>query len=132
MNRSNLYFPKPFMLNKIRFNSQEGDKASHDLHEVSSQLQTEQQRAVELSAQLAETTSSAQLLAESEERARDLGRENAILRESNTKLLDSAYSAERERQFQAVEAALKLQVAQLDTTLKTALEEKQVKQLEDA
>ena len=102
------------------------DKYSQESSELSSQLQTEQQRAAELSVQLSDTTSSSQLLAECEERARDLGKENAILRESNSKLLDSAYNAERERQFQAVEAALKLQVAQLETTLKADLEDKQV------
>ena len=45
---------------------------------------------------------------ESEEKARDLQKENTILRESNNKLLDSAYDLERERQFHATENALKV------------------------
>ena len=48
-------------------------------------------------------------------------RENAILRESNEKLLDSAYNVERERSFVASENALKVQVAQLESTLKSDL-----------
>ena len=58
---------------------------------------------------------------ESEVKARDLQRENAILRESNEKLLDSAYNVERERHFVASENALKVQVAQLESTLKADL-----------
>ena len=58
---------------------------------------------------------------EAEEKMRGIGRENAILRESNTSLLDSAYNLERERQFQASENALKVQIAQLEATLKADL-----------
>ena len=53
-------------------------------------------------------------------------KENAILRESNAKLLDSAYNVERERQFVATENALKVQVAQLEATLKADLTDKKV------
>ena len=66
-------------------------------------------------------SSAKQALLESEVKARDLQRENAILRESNEKLLDSAYNVERERHFVASENALKVQVAQLETTLKSDL-----------
>ena len=65
--------------------------------------------------------SAKQALMESEVKARDLQRENAILRESNEKLLDSAYNVERERHFVASENALKVQVAQLESTLKADL-----------
>ena len=65
--------------------------------------------------------SAKQALLESEVKARDLQRENAILRESNEKLLDSAYNVERERHFVASECALKVQVAQLESTLKADL-----------
>ena len=57
---------------------------------------------------------------------RDLQKENAILRESNAKLLDSAYNVERERQFAASENALKVQVAQLESTLKADLNDKKL------
>ena len=65
--------------------------------------------------------SAKQALMESEVKGRDLQRENAILRESNEKLLDSAYNVERERHFVASENALKVQVAQLESTLKADL-----------
>ena len=65
--------------------------------------------------------SAKQALMESEVKARDLQRENAILRESNEKLLDSVYNVERERHFVASENALKVQVAQLESTLKADL-----------
>ena len=65
--------------------------------------------------------SAKQALMESEVKAKDLQRENAILRESNEKLLDSAYNVERERHFVASENALKVQVAQLESTLKADL-----------
>ena len=58
--------------------------------------------------ELSTNTSSRQALLESEEKIRDLQKENSILRESNNKLLDSAYSVEVERQFHASENALKV------------------------
>ena len=70
---------------------------------------------------MAANASAKQALMESEVKARDLQRENAILRESNEKLLDSAYNVERERHFVASENALKVQVAQLESTLKADL-----------
>ena len=60
------------------------------------------------SQELSTNTSSRQALLESEEKIRDLQKENSILRESNNKLLDSAYSVEVERQFHASENALKV------------------------
>ena len=71
-------------------------------------------------------SSSRQALTEADEKLRDLQKENAILRESNAKLLDSAYNVERERQFVATENALKVQVAQLEATLKADLSDKKV------
>ena len=55
---------------------------------------------------------------ESEEKARDLQKENTILRESNNKLLDSAYDLERERQFHATENALKVRGLRVRRRLK--------------
>ena len=48
----------------------------------------------------------------------------SIVRESNEKLLNSAFDLERERQYQATENALKVQIAQLETTLKSDLNDK--------
>ena len=104
------------------------DSAQRDLKDVAAQLQDEQKKAIGLSQELSKNVSSKQSLMESEEKARDLQKENSILRESNNKLLDSAYDLERERQFHATENALKLQVAQLETTLKSDLGEKKTLQ----
>ena len=84
-------------------------------------LQEEQKRTIALNKEVAANSSSKQALLESEVKSRDLQRENAILRESNEKLLDSAYNVERERSFVASENALKVQVAQLESTLKADL-----------
>ena len=84
-------------------------------------LQEEQKRTIALNKEVASNSSAKQALMESEVKSRDLQRENAILRESNEKLLDSAYNVERERSFVASENALKVQVAQLESTLKADL-----------
>ena len=84
-------------------------------------LQEEQKKSISLNQEVTANASAKQALMESEVKARDLQRENAILRESNEKLLDSAYNVERERHFVASENALKVQVAQLESTLKADL-----------
>ena len=61
-----------------------------------------------LTHELSTNTSSRQALLENDEKIKDLQKENSILRESNNKLLDSAYSVEVERQFHARENALKV------------------------
>jgi len=79
-----------------------------DNAEISSALQDEQRKVVALTQELSTNTSSRQALLENEEKIKDLQKENSILRESNNKLLDSAYSVEVERQFHARENALKV------------------------
>ena len=54
----------------------------------------------------------------------DLSNDNVILREANEKLLSSAFDIEKERKFMAVENALKVQISQLETTLKSDLNDK--------
>ena len=104
--------------------------AQRDSKELSSQLQEEQQKAISLSQKLGDNVQAKQALQEAEEKARDFQKENSILRESNNKLLDSAYNLERERNFQASENALKVQISQLESTLKSDLMDK--KALQDA
>lgn len=72
--------------------------------------QEEQRRNIALAQDMSNNSASRQALLEAEEKSRDLQRENAILRESNEKLLNSAFDLERERQYQASENALKVQV----------------------
>ena len=94
------------------------DSAQRDLKDVTAQLQDEQKKAIGFSQELAKNVSSKQSLMECEEKARDLQKENSILRESNNKLLDSAYDLERERQFHATENALKVKISLLRPSMK--------------
>ena len=54
----------------------------------------------------------------------DLQRESEVLKDANQKLLNSAFSLEREREFRERERAFKIQIAQLEATLKSDLGEK--------
>ena len=61
---------------------------------------------------------------ELKERIEDLLRENQAVKDANEKLLSSAFSLEREREFREKERTLKIQIAQLEATLKTDVSEK--------
>ena len=102
------------------------EKLKAEVSDLSTALGEEQRKAINLTSELTNHSSSKQALTEAEEKMRDLQKENAILRESNAKLLDSAYNVERERQFAAAENALKVQVAQLEATLKADLNDKKL------
>ena len=54
----------------------------------------------------------------------DLGKEKVILEEANEKLVSSAFDMEREREWRQRENALKVQIAQLEATLKADVGEK--------
>ena len=58
------------------------------------------------------------------QRVDDLTRDNEVLSETNAKLLNNAFNLERERQFHERERALKIQIAQLEATLKSDVGEK--------
>lgn len=118
------------MEEQLKSLKKECELAQMEAKDLANQLNEEQKKTIQFSQQLTENTSSKQALVELEEKAKDLKKENAILRESNNKLLDSAYSLERERHYQASENALKVQVAQLESTLKSDLQDK--KALQDA
>ena len=102
------------------------EKYKNENGELNNLLGEEQRKVINLSSECSTNSSSKQALIESEEKLRDAQKENSILRESNAKLLDSAYNVERERQFTAAENALKVQVAQLETTLKADLTDKKM------
>lgn len=58
------------------------------------------------------------------ERNEDLTRDNEVLKETNEKLLNSAFSLEREKEFREKERTLKIHIAQLEATLKSDVGEK--------
>jgi protein fantom len=58
------------------------------------------------------------------ENLEDMRKENEALKDANQQLLTSAFSMEREREFREKERALKIQIAQLEATLKSDVGEK--------
>ncbi len=66
-----------------------------------------------------------QSLVQAQEKARDLSQENSILRESNEQLLASAFDLEKERAHLSVQNALRVQIAQLETTLREGTRKKE-------
>ncbi len=77
-------------------------RSNGEVQDLSRQLQEEQKRSISLSEELTDRTSCRQELTIATEKMRDLQKENDILKESNNKLLDSAYNLERERQYQVI------------------------------
>ena len=59
-----------------------------------------------------------------EHKIRELESECQILKDANEKLVGSAFDLEKEREWRAKEKALKLQIAQLEATLKADVGEK--------
>lgn len=53
-----------------------------------------------------------------------MSRENEALKEANEKLLNSAFSLERERDFREKERAMKIQIVQLESAMKSDVNEK--------
>merc|ERR1712106_635379 len=72
------------------------------------QLQEEQRKSSSLAQEISSSSSSRQLLYQAQEKIKDIQKDNSILRESNEKLLNSAFDMERERTYQATENALKV------------------------
>ncbi|XP_071824363.1 protein fantom-like isoform X2 [Apostichopus japonicus] len=104
-------------------------KTSHDavlaeMEELNKQLHEEQGKVFSLTGELKQSTTLHRTVQELNDRIHDLEKEKEILREANEKLLNSAFDAERERQYRANEKQLKLQIAQLEATLKGDLNDK--------
>ena len=114
-------------LHKIKIQEDTARRESDDLLR---QLQDEQRKTSSLSQEISSTSSSRHNLYQAQEKVNDLLKDNSILREANEKLLNSAFDIERERKYQATENALKVQISQLETTLKSDLNDK--KRLTDA
>lgn len=54
----------------------------------------------------------------------DLRRECQLLKDANTKIVSSAFNADREREFREKERALQLKIAQLEATMKADMNER--------
>ncbi|XP_066290369.1 protein fantom-like isoform X4 [Branchiostoma lanceolatum] len=104
-------------------------KGSHDqvLREMDGlreHLKAEQNRVLRLQNELKQGATAHRTIIELQERVVDLEKENDIIKEANTQLQMSAFDAERERQHRATETKLRVQIAQLEATLKSDLHEK--------
>ncbi|CAF0928068.1 unnamed protein product, partial [Didymodactylos carnosus] len=95
-----------------------------EIDRLDRQIKDEQQRAVQLRTELRNGSRSNTLIYELNAQIDDLRRECEVLKEANTKLVNSAFNADREREFREKERALKLQIAQLEATLKADLGER--------
>ncbi|XP_019629312.1 PREDICTED: protein fantom-like [Branchiostoma belcheri] len=104
-------------------------KGSHDqvLREMDGlreHLKAEQNRVLRLQNDLKQGATAHRTIIELQERVVDLEKENDIIKEANTQLQMSAFDAERERQHRATETKLRVQIAQLEATLRSDLHEK--------
>ena len=102
----------------------QGDSSKREAEDVLRQLQDEQRRTASLTQEISSSASSRLALQQAQEKVSDLTNDNVILREANEKLLSSAFDIEKERKYMAVENALKVQISQLETTLKSDLNDK--------
>ncbi|XP_041375657.1 protein fantom-like [Gigantopelta aegis] len=104
-------------------------KHSHDqllmeMESLNMQLKEEENKVLILRNDNQNNRTQQKKILEMQEQVRDLQRENAILKEANEKLVSSAFDLEREREWRQRENALKVQIAQLEATLKSDLGEK--------
>uniref|UniRef100_UPI00398F5A52 protein fantom isoform X3 n=1 Tax=Pristiophorus japonicus TaxID=55135 RepID=UPI00398F5A52 len=104
-------------------------KASHDalmnkVDELNAQLKEERSKCLCLENQLYSTSFSQKATEELQERVKDLQKERDLLKENYDKLYNSAFDMTHEQQWKLKEQQLKLQIAQLETALKSDLADK--------
>uniref|UniRef100_A0A671QNJ3 RPGRIP1 like n=1 Tax=Sinocyclocheilus anshuiensis TaxID=1608454 RepID=A0A671QNJ3_9TELE len=104
-------------------------KASHDaalvkVDEVSRQLKEERLKGLQLETQIQTRALDQRHTQELQERIQDLEKERDLLKENCDKLVQSAFDVSQEQKWKTREQQLKLQVAQLETALKSDLADK--------
>uniref|UniRef100_A0A2K6F3F6 Protein fantom n=1 Tax=Propithecus coquereli TaxID=379532 RepID=A0A2K6F3F6_PROCO len=104
-------------------------RISHDAlvangDELNMQLKEQRLKCCSLEKQLHSMTFSARRVEELQDRINDLEKERELLKENYDKLYDSAFSAAHEEQWKLKEQQLKVQIAQLETALKSDLTDK--------
>uniref|UniRef100_A0A674I6Z6 Protein fantom n=1 Tax=Terrapene triunguis TaxID=2587831 RepID=A0A674I6Z6_9SAUR len=104
-------------------------KASHDAlmangNELNLQLKEQRLKCLHLERELQSMTFSKQRIEELQDRINDLEKERDLLKENYDKLYNSAFSVSHEQQWKLKEQQLKLQIAQLETALKSDLADK--------
>ncbi|ROL55359.1 Protein fantom [Anabarilius grahami] len=104
-------------------------KASHDaallkVEEVSRHLKEERLKSLQLETQIHSRALDQRHAQELQERIQDLEKERDLLKENCDKLVKSAFDVSQEQKWRTREQQLKLQVAQLETALKSDLTDK--------
>ncbi|CAF3169233.1 unnamed protein product [Rotaria socialis] len=95
-----------------------------EIDRLDRQIKDEQQRTVQLRTELRNGSRSNSVVYELQAQIEDFRRECELLKEANTKLVSSAFSGDRDREFREKERALKLQIAQLEAAMKADLGER--------
>uniref|UniRef100_A0A2K6F3H4 RPGRIP1 like n=1 Tax=Propithecus coquereli TaxID=379532 RepID=A0A2K6F3H4_PROCO len=113
----------------IQLQEQRTLRISHDAlvangDELNMQLKEQRLKCCSLEKQLHSMTFSARRVEELQDRINDLEKERELLKENYDKLYDSAFSAAHEEQWKLKEQQLKVQIAQLETALKSDLTDK--------
>ncbi|CAH1779675.1 unnamed protein product [Owenia fusiformis] len=109
---------------KLRNVTESHDQILEEMESLSQQLKDSQNKNLTLQNELKGGSASQRTILELEEQLVDLKKERDILTEANEKLVSSAFDLEREREWRQRENALKVQVAQLEATLKADVGEK--------
>ncbi|XP_067407257.1 protein fantom isoform X3 [Emydura macquarii macquarii] len=104
-------------------------KASHDAlmangNELNLQLKEQRLKCLHLEKELQSITFSKRRIEELQDRINDLEKERDLLKENYDKLYNSAFSMTHEQQWKLKEQQLTLQIAQLETALKSDLADK--------
>uniref|UniRef100_A0A8C9KAK7 RPGRIP1 like n=1 Tax=Panthera tigris altaica TaxID=74533 RepID=A0A8C9KAK7_PANTA len=104
-------------------------RISHDAlmangDELNMQLKEQRLKCCSLEKQLHSVTFSERKIEELQDRINDLEKERELLKENCDKLYNSAFSAAHEEQWKLKEQQLKVQIAQLETALKSDLADK--------
>ncbi|XP_014900758.1 protein fantom [Poecilia latipinna] len=100
------------------------DAAMAKVDELTAQLKAERMKNLELDKQLQTVNVTKILVEQLQERIGDLEQERELLKESNKKLLNSAFDVSQQQKWHLQEQQLKLQIVQLETALKADLVDK--------
>ncbi|RUS82637.1 hypothetical protein EGW08_009590 [Elysia chlorotica] len=112
------------MENSSRAVKQSHDQILREMEHLNLQIQEEQNRNLSLQNELKLGGAHQKKVLELQEQVNDLQRECDVLKEANEKLISSAFDLEQETKWRQRENALKVQIAQLEATLKSDLGEK--------
>lgn len=95
-----------------------------NMEKLNEKLKEEQAKSLMYQNELKSSGVTSRTLVEQQQLIDDLKAERDILKQANENLVKSAFDTDRERQYQALERQLKVEIATLEATVKSELEEK--------